>query len=85
MKNLDTFEFIDKPPAESVRKALEELRLLELVKRTVNTDLNVHGSNYELTPIGEKAARFPLEPRLSKALLIATELKCAEEVSTLHP
>jgi HrpA-like RNA helicase len=36
-------------------------------------------TNLELTPVGEKAARFPLEPRLAKALIIAAETKCSED------
>ena len=36
-----------------------------------------------LTRIGRKMAEFPLDPALSKTLLMSIELPCAEEVLTV--
>ena len=36
-----------------------------------------------LTRIGRKMAEFPLDPALSKTLLMSIELQCAEEVLTV--
>jgi len=73
IKNISKFEFLDAPPPEAIKRALEELVLLG-----VAVPLEQHGE-FDLTELGRKVARFPLEPRLTKALLIAAELKCAEE------
>jgi ATP-dependent RNA helicase DHX33 len=37
-------------------------------------------TNYELTDIGKKMARFPLDPKLSRCVLAAEKLKCTEDV-----
>ena len=36
-----------------------------------------------LTRLGRKMAEFPLEPQLSKMLIISVELGCAEEILTI--
>lgn len=36
-----------------------------------------------LTRIGRKMAEFPLEPQLSKMLIVSVELKCSEEILTI--
>jgi len=72
IKNVRKFEFLDAPPIEAIRNALEELVLLGVAVQSGQEE-------YDLTDLGRKIARFPLEPRLTKALLIAAELKCSEE------
>ena len=80
VKNLQSFDFIDPPKPDAIQKALEELAWLKMVRRTVNTDTGQASSNWELTLIGKMAARFPLEPRIAKALILSADLKCSEEV-----
>lgn len=75
VKKIETFPFIDPPPPAALRKALDELVILGMVV--------VAGSEFHLTEVGKKAAKFPLEPRLSKALLISSDLRCSEEVITI--
>ena len=75
IKKIEQFPFIDPPPASSLKKAIDELSILKMVQQGAQ--------GIELTELGKKAARFPLEPRLSKALLISSALKCSEEVITI--
>ena len=39
--------------------------------------------NLQLTPLGEKLAHFPLDPRLARAILSSAELGCTHEVLTV--
>lgn len=55
------FDFLDKPPRESILAAFEQLKLLGVVEN-VDSD--------ELTPFGRKCAKFPLDPRFSKVRII---------------
>ena len=80
MKNLQSFDFIDPPKPDAIQKALEELSWLKMVKRVVNTENLQTSSNWELTAVGKMAARFPLEPRIAKALILSADLQCSEEV-----
>jgi pre-mRNA-splicing factor ATP-dependent RNA helicase DHX16 len=60
---------MDKPPAESLMRALEQLYALGA--------LNDRG---ELTKMGRRMAEFPLDPMMSKAVLAAE--KCARSINT---
>ena len=80
VKNLQSFDFIDPPKPDTIQKALEELSWLKMVKRVVNTENLQTSSNWELTAVGKMAARFPLEPRIAKALILSADLQCSEEV-----
>ena len=73
IKKIEQFPFIDPPPSSSLKKAIDELSILKLVQGSQQGGI-------ELTDLGKKAARFPLEPRLSKTLLISADLKCSEDV-----
>ena len=57
--------------------ALKELSLLKVSTKTSE------GEGYELTDYGKKIARFPLEPRLTKALMVSAQHKCSEEAITI--
>ncbi|XP_078157704.1 RNA helicase family protein [Carex rostrata] len=64
------FDFMEKPSRMAIVKSLEQLLLLGAL-----TD------DYKLSnPVGVKMARLPLDPMYSKALILASEFKCLEEM-----
>jgi pre-mRNA-splicing factor ATP-dependent RNA helicase DHX16 len=63
---------MDKPPAETLMRALEQLYALGA--------LNDRG---ELTKLGRRMAEFPVDPMMSKALIASETYKCTEEVLTI--
>jgi ATP-dependent RNA helicase DHX8/PRP22 len=66
------FDFMDPPPAQSLVGALEHLYRHDALD-----------DDGLLTRLGRKMAEFPLDPSLSKTLIISTELGCAEEILTV--
>jgi len=67
--DLLNFDFMDKPPSETLIRALEQLYALGA--------LNDRG---ELTKLGRKMAEFPLDPMLSKSVIVSEKYKCVSEV-----
>lgn len=64
------FDFMEKPSRMSIVKSLEQLLLLGAL-----TD------EYKLSdPIGKQMSQLPLDPIYSKALILAGEFKCLEEM-----
>ncbi|XP_038972259.1 pre-mRNA-splicing factor ATP-dependent RNA helicase DEAH10 isoform X2 [Phoenix dactylifera] len=64
------FDFMEKPSRMAIVKSLEQLLLLGAL-----TD------DYRLSdPIGHQMARLPLDPMYSKALILASQFKCMEEM-----
>ncbi|KAA8532891.1 hypothetical protein F0562_032992 [Nyssa sinensis] len=64
------FDFIEKPIPMSIIKALELLVLLGALTE-----------EYKLSdPVGHQMARLPLEPIYSKALILASQFNCLEEM-----
>jgi len=72
INDLLTFDFMDKPPAESLVAAMENLYYLDA--------LDDEGL---LTRVGRRMAEFPLEPNLSKVLIMSVHLGCSEEILTI--
>lgn len=66
------FDFMDAPPVESLIMALEQLHSLSALD---NEGL--------LTRLGRRMAEFPLEPNLSKMLIMSVHLQCSDEVLTV--
>ncbi|XP_045825169.1 pre-mRNA-splicing factor ATP-dependent RNA helicase DEAH1-like isoform X1 [Trifolium pratense] len=66
------FEFMDPPPAEALLKALELLFALSA--------LNKLG---ELTKVGRRMAEFPLDPMLSKMIVVSEKYKCSEDIISI--
>ncbi|EJT98247.1 P-loop containing nucleoside triphosphate hydrolase protein [Dacryopinax primogenitus] len=66
------FDYMDAPAPESIMRALEMLNYL--------TCLDDEGN---LTPLGGMAAEFPLDPQLSKMLIVSPEFKCSNEILTI--
>jgi ATP-dependent helicase HrpA len=68
---VESFPFMDPPDARSIRDGvllLEELGAVE------------DGSPLRLTPIGRTLARLPVDPRIGRMLIAATEMSCLGEV-----
>ena len=63
------FDFMDAPPKDSILNSLHQLWLLGAID-----------DEQQLTDIGTLMNEFPLEPSLSKMLVMANHLKCLEEV-----
>ncbi|KAF5295341.1 hypothetical protein FQR65_LT01531 [Abscondita terminalis] len=66
------FDFMDAPPVESLIMALEQLHSLSA--------LDDEGL---LTRLGRRMAEFPLDPNLSKMLIMSVALQCSDEILTI--
>ncbi|CAJ1931889.1 unnamed protein product [Sphenostylis stenocarpa] len=64
------FDFIEKPSREAIIKSLEQLFLLGAL--TDECQLS--------DPVGHQMARLPLDPIYSKALILASQFNCLEEM-----
>ena len=64
---------MDAPCSEKIVSAVRQLRLLGAVSEADN----------KLTELDRKMAGFPLQPRLTAAILTGAEIGCAEEVLTI--
>lgn len=72
INDLLTFDFMDRPPSQSLITAMQTLYALGA--------LDDEGL---LTQLGKKMSEFPLEPQLSKMLLTAVDLSCIDEAITI--
>ncbi|KAH7063450.1 pre-mRNA-splicing factor ATP-dependent RNA helicase prp22 [Macrophomina phaseolina] len=66
------FDFMDPPPTNTMLTALEELYALAA--------LDEEGL---LTQLGRQMADYPMDPALSKALIMSTKMGCSEEMLTI--
>ena len=72
INDLIHFDFMDPPPAETLIRALEQLYALGA--------LNDKG---ELTKLGRRMAEFPMDPMLSKMLIVSTSYGCSVEALSI--
>jgi len=72
INDLIGFDFMDAPPVEAMIHALELLHTLSA--------LDDEGL---LTRLGRRMAEFPLEPNLSKMLIMSVSLGCSDEILTI--
>ena len=72
VENLLDFNFMDPPPQDNILNSMYQLWILGALDNTGN-----------LTQMGSKMVEFPLEPSLSKMLIMAEEMKCNVEVVTI--
>lgn len=72
IKNLLEFDFMDPPPQDTIQQALYQLWMLGALDNTG-----------ELTALGRKMVEFPLDPPLSKMLIVAEDLGCTSEAVTI--
>lgn len=68
------FDFIDKPPKEAILTAFDQLKQLGAIEDT---------DTINLTLLGRKMSKFPLDPRFSKILLSSQQYGCLEEALTV--
>ena len=73
VRDLGDFHFMDAPPADNLSSSLYQLWMLGALD----------GATGDLTALGRKMVDFPLDPPLSKMLLLAAQLGCTAEVVTV--
>ncbi|WJX66699.1 Pre-mRNA-splicing factor ATP-dependent RNA helicase DEAH1 [Trifolium repens] len=66
------FEFMDPPPADAIKKAMELLYNLGALNR-----------QGKLTKVGRRMAEFPLDPMLSKMIVASEKYKCSDEIISI--
>ncbi|CEF70386.1 ATP-dependent RNA helicase DHX8 [Strongyloides ratti] len=66
------FDFMDAPSTESMLVALRTLH-----------DLSALDKDGLLSLLGRRMAEFPLDPSLSKLLIMSVDLKCSDEILTI--
>ncbi|OAY64295.1 ATP-dependent RNA helicase DHX8, partial [Ananas comosus] len=64
------FDFMEKPSRTAIVKSLEQL----LLQGALTDECKLSD------PVGDQMARLPLDPMYSKALIVASEFKCLEEM-----
>ncbi|KAK9351521.1 helicase [Lipomyces doorenjongii] len=72
VKDLMDFDFMDPPPADTMTSSLYDLWALGALDNTG-----------QLTALGSKMASFPMEPSLSKLLIMSEQYECSEEMLTI--
>ncbi|KAH9059632.1 P-loop containing nucleoside triphosphate hydrolase protein [Lactarius vividus] len=72
IKDLVRFDYVDAPAPETLMRALELLNYLAA--------LDVDGN---LTPMGSMMSEFPLNPQMSKMLIVSPEFGCSQEILTI--
>ncbi|KAJ7625334.1 P-loop containing nucleoside triphosphate hydrolase protein [Mycena polygramma] len=72
IEDLVRFDWVDAPAPETLMRALELLNYLDALDDDGN-----------LTPLGVIMAEFPLDPQLSKTLILSPKFKCSNEILTI--
>ncbi|KAI9457332.1 P-loop containing nucleoside triphosphate hydrolase protein [Lactarius psammicola] len=69
IKDLVRFDYVDAPAPETLMRALELLNYLAALDDDGN-----------LTPMGNMMSEFPLDPQMSKVLIVSPEFHCSQEI-----
>lgn len=72
--NIETFDFMDKPPREAIELAFKQLKQLGAIKSIQNP---------QLTDTGRRMALFPLDPTYSKVIISSPKFDCVNEILDL--
>ncbi|KAL3318840.1 Pre-mRNA-splicing factor ATP-dependent RNA helicase PRP16 [Cichlidogyrus casuarinus] len=72
VQDLMRFHFMDAPPQDNIMNSMYQLWVFGALDNTGT-----------LTPIGRSMVEFPLDPALSKLLIVACEMGCSEELLTI--
>lgn len=72
VQDLLQFHFMDPPPEDNLRNSMYQLWVLSALDNTGN-----------LTPLGRSMEEFPLDPALSKMLIVSAEMGCSAEILIL--
>jgi len=70
--NLLEFEFMDPPPHDTILNSMYQL-----------WQLGALDENGDLTKLGNVMVEFPLDPSLSKILIVSEKYKCSSEIATI--
>lgn len=77
VKDILEFDFLDSPPKDALLTAIEKLQEFGAISKSTI------GNEYTLTSIGKQMSGFPIEPYLSKMLIMSAGLGCSEEMLTI--
>ena len=69
VENLLEFHFMDPPPEENILNSMYQLWILAALDNTG-----------QMTTLGKKMVEFPLDPSLSKMLIISEEMRCSLDI-----
>lgn len=72
VKDLLQFQFMDPPPEENILSSMYQLWTLGALDNTG-----------DLTSLGRQMVEFPLDPPLSKFLIVSSDMGCSEEALTI--
>nr|POE52203.1 putative pre-mrna-splicing factor atp-dependent rna helicase deah3 [Quercus suber] len=72
INDLVRFDFMDAPAPETLMRAFEALNYLGAIDDDGN-----------LTKLGEIRSEFPLDPQMSKMLVVSPEFKCSNEILSI--
>jgi ATP-dependent RNA helicase DHX8/PRP22 len=72
INDLLRFDFMDPPPVQTLITAMEQLYALGALD-----------SEGLLTRLGRRMAEFPMEPQLSKMLILSVDLGCSDEILSI--
>lgn len=67
------FEYVDKPPMDMLIYAVEQLTALGALEK----------GNGELTELGRRMAEFPVDPKMSKAIVASESYGCSEQILSI--
>uniref|UniRef100_A0A914WND7 RNA helicase n=1 Tax=Plectus sambesii TaxID=2011161 RepID=A0A914WND7_9BILA len=77
-----SFDFMKAPSQEALKAAIRELRLLGAIEDAETNEDGV-GRHFALTDVGQLLVAFPIDPKLAKVLVAASDLGCLEEALTV--
>ncbi|EGC32049.1 hypothetical protein DICPUDRAFT_39002 [Dictyostelium purpureum] len=72
IENLLDFDFMDPPPQDNILNSMYQLWVLGALD-----------DSGKITELGQKMAEFPLDPPLSKMVIIGEKLGCADDIVTV--
>ncbi|KAI3381932.1 hypothetical protein SNEBB_010814 [Seison nebaliae] len=72
VENLLEFQFMDSPPQDNLLNSMYQLWIL-----------NALSNSGDITQLGKQMIEFPLDPILSKMLIVSSEMKCSVEILTI--
>ncbi|CRL01348.1 CLUMA_CG014363, isoform A [Clunio marinus] len=72
--NIETFDFMDKPPRDSIEVAFKQLKQLGAIKSVQNP---------QLTETGHRMSKFPIDPIYSKIIISSPKFECVNDILDL--
>lgn len=72
VQDLLQFHFMDPPPQDNILNSMYQLWILGALDNVGN-----------LTPLGRHMVEFPLDPPLSKMVIVSCDMGCSEEILTI--